>query len=55
MNDTTAAIDAAWAQSLTDERLAADLDKLSEDIRYHGREARAALLREAALRLGNRP
>lgn len=45
-------IHAEWAQTLTDERLAQDLGRLADDVRFCGSpEQRAALLREAARRL----
>jgi hypothetical protein len=40
-----------WAQSLNNQRLAEDLRRLSEDVRYFGTTQRVALLREAARRL----
>lgn len=49
-------INAAWARSLTDKRLASDLRRLADNIRFHDPAERSALLTETAQRLdGARP
>jgi hypothetical protein len=42
-----------WARTLTDSRLAADLERLADNIRWVWAEERTARLREAARRLAN--
>lgn len=44
-----------WAQTLTDERIANDLQRLADDVRFHNRVERKALLHEAARRLLAKP
>lgn len=46
-------INTDWAKHLTDDRLASDLLRLADDIRFDNPDARAARLREAARRLQN--
>jgi hypothetical protein len=41
----------AWADRLTDDRLASDLCRLADDVRFYSPDERAAILREAAKRL----
>lgn len=45
----------AWAQALTDDRLAADLREVAENRRRRTKEQVDSLLAEAANRLANRP
>jgi hypothetical protein len=53
---TDDSLHADWAKHLTDDRLASDLRRLADNIRFDNPEARAARLREAARRLdGARP
>jgi hypothetical protein len=42
---------AEWAKVLTDERLASDLLRLADDVRFHNPAERSALLTETARRL----
>jgi hypothetical protein len=46
--------DTSWVASLTDERLARDLNRLAGDVRSFGPHERRALLSEAASRLVDR-
>lgn len=43
--------DRTWAKSLTNARMAADLDALAANVRFHTASQRSALLAEAANRL----
>jgi hypothetical protein len=44
----------SWARALTDERLAADLTRLADNVRWCTATQRSAVLREAARRLATR-
>jgi hypothetical protein len=46
--------DTSWVESLTDERLGRDLNRLAGDVRSFGAPERRALLAEAASRLVER-